>query len=315
MNNMVTIKKIEIKDYFGRGNFEWSLDPVVNILGGKNGSGKSTIFKLCYTLLANEKINESLDDKFKKVFKEVVLSFSNGWTLKWPANKSNVVTLSLDGGTTSLLRDVSVTSDDKGLIRKFSELQNLIHVYLINSFEQHVDKAILYGQQPKTIPLDDPTMLDLMIKDQIDLRNKDFSKSMEEFIDAPDDDNQARNQYAKNYKMVYSALNNFLQDYDSKIGSSFEFTKKGKLISYENLSMGEKQILLLLLMVSNTKQQPCIFFMDEPDLSMHIDWKEILVKELHNLNPNMQIILSTHAPSVITGWRDKVKEVDQLIKK
>lgn len=313
--NMVTIKKIEIKSFFERGDFEWNLDPVVNILGGKNGSGKSTIFKLCYTLLANEKINESLDDKFKKVFKEVVLSFSNGWTLKWPANKSNVVTLSLDGGTTSLLRDVSVTSDDKGLIRKFSELQNLIHVYLINSFEQHVDKAILYGQQPKTIPLDDPTMLDLMIKDQIDLRNKDFSKSMEEFIDAPDGDNKARNQYAKNYKMVYSSLNNFLQDYDSKIGSSFEFTKKGKQISYENLSMGEKQILLLLLMVSNTQQRPCIFFMDEPDLSMHIDWKEILVKELHNLNPNMQIILSTHAPSVITGWRDKVKEVDQLIKK
>ena len=49
---MVTIKKIEIKDYFGKGNFEWNLDPVVNILGGKNGSGKSSLFKLCYTLLA-----------------------------------------------------------------------------------------------------------------------------------------------------------------------------------------------------------------------------------------------------------------------
>jgi predicted ATP-binding protein involved in virulence len=115
--------------------------------------------------------------------------------------------------------------------------------------------------------------------------------------------------------MVYSALNSFLQEYDKKIGSSFEFTKNGNHISYEHLSMGEKQILLLLLMVSNTQQQPCVFFMDEPDLSMHIDWKEILVKELHELNPNMQIILSTHAPSVITGWHDKVKEVNQLIKK
>jgi len=28
----------------------------------------------------------------------------------------------------------------------------------------------------------------------------------------------------------------------------------------------------------------------------------------------MQIILSTHAPSVITGWHDRVKEVSQLIK-
>ncbi len=312
---MVTIKKIEIKDYFGQGNFEWNLDPVVNILGGKNGSGKSTIFKLCHALLSNEKMDESLDNRFKKVFKEATLTFSNGWTLTWMTTKSYTATLHLDGGKASILRNVSKVADEKGQAVDFEKLQQLIKVYMINSFEQHVDKAILYGQQPNTIKLDDPTMLDLMIKDQIDLRNRDFSKTMEEFMDTPDGDDKARNEYAKNYKMVYSSLNCFLQEYDSKIGSSFEFTKAGKQISYENLSMGEKQILLLLLMVSNTKQEPCIFFMDEPDLSMHIDWKEILIKELHNLNPNMQIILSTHAPSVITGWHDKVKEVNQLIKK
>ena len=39
---MITIKKIEIKNYFGKGDFEWNLAPVVNILGGKNGSGKSS---------------------------------------------------------------------------------------------------------------------------------------------------------------------------------------------------------------------------------------------------------------------------------
>ena len=257
---MVTIKKIEIKDYFGQGNFEWNLDPVVNILGGKNGSGKSTIFKLCHALLSNEKMDESLDNRFKKVFKEATLTFSNGWTLTWMTTKSYTATLHLDGGKASILRNVSKVADEKGQAVDFKKLQQLIKVYMINSFEQHVDKAILY-------------------------------------------------------KMVYSSLNCFLQEYDSKIDSSFEFTKAGKQISYENLSMGEKQILLLLLMVSNTKQEPCIFFMDEPDLSMHIDWKEILIKELHNLNPNMQIILSTHAPSVITGWHDKVKEVNQLIKK
>lgn len=314
---MVTIKKIEINGYFGLGNFEWTLDPVVNILGGKNGSGKSTIFQLCYTLLTNERIKESLDDKFKKVFKKAILTFSNDWTLTWSEKKANLVTLSLDEGKTSLLRDVSEIKDEKGQPRKFSELQEIINIFLINSFEQHVDKAILYGQQPKTMPLDDPTMLDLMIKDQIDLRNRDFSKTMEKFMDTSDENNneEERTEYAKNYKTVYTTLSHFFQEYDKKIDSSFEFIRRGQHISYEKLSMGEKQILLLMLMVSNTNQKPCIFFMDEPDLSMHIDWKEMLVNELHKLNPNMQIILSTHAPSVITGWHDKVKEVNQLIKK
>lgn len=119
--------------------------------------------------------------------------------------------------------------------------------------------------------------------------------------------------YIKAYRQVYTSINHFLKGYNSP-KSSFDFIKNGEIIKYDQLSMGEKQILLLMLMVGNTKQKPCVFFMDEPDLSMHIDWKEILVKELHALNPNMQIILSTHAPSVITGWHDKVKEVSQLIK-
>lgn len=311
---MITIKKIEIKGFFGHGDLEWNLDPVVNILGGKNGSGKSTIFKLCYKLLSNRKIEDSYDKIFKKVFQEVVLTFSNDWTLTWPKN-TNHVSLNIVADKTKIFREASELKDENGQVKEFSELQGLVNVYLINSFEQHVDKAIFYNQQPKTIVLDDPTLLDLMIKDQIDVRNKDFAETMEVFIDAPEEDEKERAQYAKNYKMVYNSLNNFLKEYDKKIGSSFEFSKGDTRISYEYLSMGEKQILLLLLMVSNTNQKPCIFFMDEPDLSMHIDWKEILVKELHELNPNMQIILSTHAPSVITGWHDKVREVNQLIKK
>ena len=52
--------------------------------------------------------------------------------------------------------------------------------------------------------------------------------------------------------------------------------------------------------------------MDEPDLGMHIEWKEILIKTIREMNPNMQIILSTHAPSMIEGWYDNVKEVNQI---
>ena len=311
---MITIKKIEIIDFFGRGNFEWNLDPVINILGGKNGSGKSTIFKMCYAMLNDHNLFASMENNVKKIFKEVTLTFSNNWILYWPYD-SGTLRFTNGGSKPMAYMESICVKDEKGQVRKLEELQKQVCFYLINSFEQHLDKAIQYSQQPRSISLNNPTMLDLMIDDQINLRNKNFSKAMEDFIDAPDEDEKARDQYTKNYKMVYSALNSFLQEYDKKIGSSFEFTKNGNHISYEHLSMGEKQILLLLLMVSNTQQQPCVFFMDEPDLSMHIDWKEILVKELHELNPNMQIILSTHAPSVITGWHDKVKEVNQLIKK
>ena len=310
---MVTIKKIEIKGFFGKGDFEWNLNPVVNILGGKNGSGKSTIFKACYAMLFDKNQLASMEGSLKKIFKEVTLTFSNDWTLHWPYN-SETLRLDFDGAKPMAYIDSIEVKDNKGEAKKLEELQSQIQFYLINSFEQHLDQAIQYWQRPKSIALDNPTMLDLMIYDQIYLRNSDFSETMEGFIDTPNKDEEMR-KYTSFYKKVYSELNHFLDGYDDKISSTFEFTKEGAKISYEHLSMGEKQILLLLLMVGNTKQAPCVFFMDEPDLSMHIDWKEELVTRLHNMNPNMQIILSTHAPSVITGWMDCVNEVSQLIKK
>ena len=313
---MVTIKKIEIKDYFGKGDFEWNLDPVVNILGGKNGSGKSSLFKLCYTLLLSDRIDDRRDKFFSILFDNAIITFSNGWKLTWTkAGENEGYTMNIGIGSMVYRNNAIMVYDEKGDKRTFPELKRQLKVFMINSFEQHSAKASQYEKQPMTKPLDDPTMLDLMIKDQIDLRNKDFSKVMEDIVDSPEDDEKKRTEYVKIYKKIYSSLSHFLQGYDEPFKSSFEFTKKGNVIGYEHLSMGEKQILLLLLMVSNTNQMPCIFFMDEPDLSMHIDWKEKLVKELNELNPNMQIILSTHAPSVITGWHDKVKEVNQLIKK
>jgi len=153
-----------------------------------------------------------------------------------------------------------------------------------------------------------------MIKDQIDLRNKYFTQAMEESIDDSEEAEKKRKEYVTIYKKTYKVLEHFLTEYNKPYNSTFEFSKNGETFGYDHLSMGEKQLLLLILMVGNNNQEPCIFFMDEPDLSMHIDWKEQLVTQLHEMNPNMQIILSTHAPSVITGWMDCVNEVSQLIK-
>lgn len=311
---MVTIKKIEIKDYFGRGNFEWNLDPVVNILGGKNGSGKSTIFKMCYAMLNDHNLLASMENNVKKIFKEVTLTFSNNWILYWPYN-SGTLHLTDDGTKPMAYMESILVKDEKGQVRKLEELRKQVCFYLINSFEQHLDKAIQYSQQPRSVSLNNPTMLDLMIDDQINLRNKNFSETMENLIDSSEEVDKKRKKYADIYKKTYSILEMFLKDYDKPFKSSFAFSKDGEKFGYEFLSMGEKQILLLMLMVGNVNQQPCVFFMDEPDLSMHIDWKEILIKQLHELNPNMQIIVSTHAPSVITGWKDRVEEVNHLIKK
>ena len=80
------------------------------------------------------------------------------------------------------------------------------------------------------------------------------------------------------------------------------------------LSSGEKQILVILLTVLLEDNLPYVLFMDEPEVSLHIDWQKRLVDMILELNPSVQIILTTHSPAVImNGWLDKVTEVSDII--
>jgi predicted ATP-binding protein involved in virulence len=60
-------------------------------------------------------------------------------------------------------------------------------------------------------------------------------------------------------------------------------------------------------------QQPYVLLMDEPEVSLHIEWQKRLIELILELNPNVQIILNTHSPAVImSGWMDKVTEVSDI---
>ena len=75
-------------------------------------------------------------------------------------------------------------------------------------------------------------------------------------------------------------------------------------------------MLLILLTTLVQDKQPYVLFMDEPEISLHIDWQQRLIGLVHDLNPNAQIILTTHSPAVIMdGWTDCVVDVEDIIVK
>lgn len=79
------------------------------------------------------------------------------------------------------------------------------------------------------------------------------------------------------------------------------------------LSSGEKQLLLILLTALTQDRQPYVLFMDEPEASLHFEWQQRLVSIVRELNPNAQIILTTHSPALIMdGWQDCVTEVSDI---
>jgi len=91
-------------------------------------------------------------------------------------------------------------------------------------------------------------------------------------------------------------------------------TESGKIFQLANLSSGEKQLLIILgesLLQENTNH---IYIADEPELSLHVDWQEKLVRNLKNVNPNSQIIFATHSPDIVGNFSDFVIKVEEAIK-
>ena len=74
------------------------------------------------------------------------------------------------------------------------------------------------------------------------------------------------------------------------------FYQNGERLLPYKLSSGEKQMLVILLTVLVRDDDHCVLFMDEPEASLHIEWQQKLIGMIRSLNPNVQLILTTHSP-------------------
>lgn len=91
------------------------------------------------------------------------------------------------------------------------------------------------------------------------------------------------------------------------VDGAMVFYQQGQVLGYEKLSTGEKQLLLILSKVFLTRKQPCVVFLDEPEISLHISWQRKIVEVIRQLNPNAQLFITSHSPSIFgSGWGDKV---------
>lgn len=88
-----------------------------------------------------------------------------------------------------------------------------------------------------------------------------------------------------------------------KFGSRLSFGDAAKAISSEVLSAGEKQMLSFVCY--NAFRNNCVTFIDEPELSLHVDWQRSLFPTLLEQNPSNQFIIATHSPFIYSRYPDK----------
>ncbi|KAA0126348.1 ATP-binding protein [Chryseobacterium sp. SN22] len=91
-------------------------------------------------------------------------------------------------------------------------------------------------------------------------------------------------------------------------------TQSGKVFPLIKLSSGEKQLIIIFGQAVLQGENPHIYIADEPELSLHIDWQEKLVKNLKSINPNSQIIFATHSPDIVSDYSDKLFNIEKSFK-
>lgn len=119
--------------------------------------------------------------------------------------------------------------------------------------------------------------------------------------------------------VFYDVVNSLYKDTGKHIeieGNKFIINANGTLLSSNDLSSGEKHILLLLLRVFLLDEKESVVLIDEPEDSLDISWQYKLIDLLVRLNPNAQFFITTHSPSIFgNGWGDKIIYMEDITTK
>ena len=110
-----------------------------------------------------------------------------------------------------------------------------------------------------------------------------------------------------------ATTNEYLTDKDLELDISKGLTIRipdGELNS-ALLSSGEQHLLLLFLNVFTSGEQPRLFIIDEPELSLNVKWQRQLVDSLLGLTRNTpcQFLLATHSIELLSRHREYVRRL------
>lgn len=79
-------------------------------------------------------------------------------------------------------------------------------------------------------------------------------------------------------------------------------TVQKKRIGLNTLSSGEKHLLRILIDTLSVGDSSILI--DEPEISMHIDWQRQLINAMRQINPSAQLIIATHSPEIMAEVSD-----------
>jgi len=337
------IRSIEINGLWNRYDINWKLNSKVNILTGSNGSGKSTIMDAVRMLISEDTLLENktngveinFDDNsvygaihFNDNLKELERRKSSNtyYKLMWTKAQKDLEKKK----TNRNLEDINLEASLRIAIQKGrpispQKLLKQIKVDFIRTFDIPLPSTIVSSKLDSFRADGVQTELDLQLH-ELQTKYAFYLANLADIVEKmlkkdPSAITVAYVTELYHYKNLFTRIINSAFEETGKEMILHEgrlgFVIKGTdtILSLYQLSAGEKQLLHIFMTVLMELGQDYILIMDEPEISLHIDWQEKLIKNIRKLNPNCQIIIATHAPSLLLdGWQGHVTQIEAIKK-
>ena len=317
------IKKIKISSLYGNLDFIWEFDETVNILAGINGSYKTTLLNIIRQMTNHDELSYPVAS--------VEAEYSDGIKLFYTRRISDVQSLLANRETNRVIVETLEKEHPEWLS---DESMRNVQLNIVSYREEKNGQRLEQADYEKVKKIDFVSTFDVASsKDKESVLNAELRKLQERYAFYLSDlSKQVSNLFKQSGSVSreqVEVINQYRDEFIEIVNKAFKDTGKtlsendsnlsfvkdnGQSIPLFNLSAGEKQLLIILLTVLLEKRQEFILIMDEPEISMHIDMQYTLIDNLQRLNPNIQIIISTHSPAIFgSGWGDKVVYSNQLL--
>ena len=315
------IKKLNVKGVRHRFDYDLEFNGDINVLTGLNGSAKTTLLMLIWYLISGN---------LHRIMSEIpfaLVKIETSWfdlsmertsedkvELEWEIeNRTDMKTVTL--GSKSPLANLDTLNEHiAGIVQGsqfFPTFRRIERGYTDDPIYRELQKAMSGFSGALSNENDDFSHKFSCVVSTGDISPLLLSKKerQEELLgkqNTSDDEDEEVRTLEERFLLLEDIVRDIYDNYKIiKVSDVIKFDAgKGRWeISSEDLSSGEKQLLGFLC--HNAFSTDKAMFLDEPELSLHVDYQRLILPLLYAQGTEKQFFVATHSPYIYYRYPEK----------
>lgn len=339
------IKRLIVKKLHGKYDYDLHFHEDVNIITGVNGSGKTTVMKLMWYFLSGN-VQKIFEEKIEFEYLEIEEYDDYIWIIK--KEKEHII-LDYNGENQTIpLKDIKNNHEHSfyGFPYNsyfFPTFRRIEGGFGVNEYEKlresmqyicnNISNVISHDNHKDTkndfiFAISTEDIIQLLTEKYAEIsenvnaiRNKQAEYVLEktrenatldpnllkEIHSRVQADEVQKEALFRPFTVLSDTIKALFLDKGVNVTDSLILGQTKQSLTSDKLSSGEKQMLSFL--AYNAFCKNTAFFIDEPEISLHIDWQRMLVPTLLAQKSGNQLFLATHSPFIYTKFPHKEVEL------